>query len=249
MTELFLGRNQVMIVADTMQDALSTLKYAHGSVGQYYRLGWLEEQGLGVMSRLPYSLRVLLESAMRNCDGRRVTRAQVEALAAWTSRGPRSELSFVPTRVLLQDFTGVPAVVDLAACRDAVAELGGNPQRVNPAVEVDLVVDHSVQVDVDGRHPGSLLANLDHEYGRNEERYRLLKWARERLANFRVVPPGRGIVHQVNLEWLASVVGTREIEGQSVEFEVDVAINTQLEVEYYRHGGILPRIVRTLAAG
>ena len=126
-------------------------------------------------------------------------------IASWTPNGERIEIPFRPSRVILQDFTGVPAVVDLAALRDAMVEMGGDPEKVNPQVPVDLVIDHSVQVDVSGAHGDALEMNLDIEYHRNMERYKFLKWGQKSLENFQVVPPSRGIVHQVNLEFLASV--------------------------------------------
>ena len=142
---------------------------------------------------------------MRNCDGFLITEQDVRNIAGWTADGERGEIPFRPSRVILQDFTGVPAVVDLAALRDAMVEMGGNPEKVNPQVPVDLVIDHSVQVDVSGANPEALDLNLDIEYHRNMERYTFLKWGQQSLENFRAVPPSRGIVHQVNLEWIATV--------------------------------------------
>ncbi len=181
----------------------------------YYRLSALEEAGLGALSRLPYSIRVLLEAALRQADGFEITREAIETIAKW---GPESagqvEIPFKPARVVLQDFTGVPSVVDLAALRNAMARLGGDPRRVNPLVPVDLVVDHSVQVD----QFGSVLAlfyNAEREFERNRERYEFLKWGQEAFDNFRVVPPATGIVHQVNLEYLAPVVQLRPAGNES----------------------------------
>jgi aconitate hydratase len=172
-----------------------------------YRLSALEKQGFP-MSRLPFSIRVLLEAALRQADGFEITKEAVETIASW---GPDSagkvEIPFKPARVILQDFTGVPSVVDLAALRNAMARMGGDPKKVNPLVPVDLVIDHSVQVD----QFGSVLAlfyNAEREFERNRERYEFLKWGQEAFDNFRVVPPATGIVHQVNLEYLASVVLT-----------------------------------------
>ena len=142
------------------------------------------------LSKLPYSIRVLLESALRNHDGFLVRDEDVAEIASWKPNGERKEIPFIPARVILQDFTGVPAVVDIAACRNAMVEMGGDPKKVNPAVNVDLVIDHSVQVDVDGRHADALLRNLDIEYKRNNERYEFLKWGQMNLDNFRAVPPG-----------------------------------------------------------
>ena len=172
--------------------------------GHYYALDSLDESGLDTSS-LPYSIRVLLEGALRNCDGFLITEDDVRNIARWSPTGERGEIPFRPSRVILQDFTGVPAVVDLAALRDAMVEMGGDPNKVNPQVPVDLVIDHSVQVDVSGSNTQALEMNLDIEYYRNMERYTFLKWGQQSLKNFRAVPPSRGIVHQVNLEWIATV--------------------------------------------
>ena len=178
--------------------------------GAYFALDALDDAGLDTSS-LPYSIRVLLEGALRNLDGFLIREEDVRGIAAWTANGERGEIPFRPSRVILQDFTGVPAVVDLAALRDAMVEMGGDPERVNPQVPVDLVIDHSVQVDVSGADPSALDLNLDIEYHRNAERYTFLKWGQQSLADFRAVPPSRGIVHQVNLEYLATVA--REERG------------------------------------
>ena len=172
--------------------------------GDYYALDGLDENGVDTSS-LPYSIRILLEGALRGNDGFLVSEQDIRNIAAWTPNGERGEIPFRPSRVILQDFTGVPAVVDLAALRDAMVEMGGDPEKVNPQVPVDLVIDHSVQVDVDGGNSKALDLNLDIEYHRNMERYTFLKWGQQSLANFQAVPPSRGIVHQVNLEYLASV--------------------------------------------
>ncbi len=172
---------------------------------EIYRLAALEQAGLPV-ARLPVSLRILLESLLRREDGEAVTRDDVEALARWDAGAePEREIAFLPARVVLQDFTGVPAVVDLAAMRDAMAALGGDAQRINPLQPAELVIDHSVQVDAFGM-PDAFRINVEREFERNRERYALLRWGQEAFAGFRVVPPGRGIVHQVNLEYLARVV-------------------------------------------
>ena len=178
--------------------------------GHYYSLDSIDESGIDTSS-LPYSVRVLLEGALRNCDGFLITENDVKNIATWTANGERGEIPFRPSRVILQDFTGVPAVVDLAALRDAMVEMGGDPEKVNPQVPVDLVIDHSVQVDVSGSNAKALDLNLDIEYHRNMERYTFLKWGQQSLENFRAVPPSRGIVHQVNLEWIATVA--REENG------------------------------------
>jgi aconitate hydratase len=171
-----------------------------------YRLSKLQDSGLGEISSLPYSIRVLLESLLRNCDGYEVTESDVKALAGWQATAPAQvEIPFKPARVVLQDFTGVPCVVDLAAMRSAMQRLGGDPRKINPLVPVDLVIDHSVQVDY-FNSADALELNIDMEFSRNRERYEFLRWGQKAFDNFRVVPPGTGIVHQVNLEYLAKVV-------------------------------------------
>ena len=172
--------------------------------GEYYSLSGLDENGIDT-SALPYSIRILLEGALRGNDGFLISEDDIRNIAAWTANGERGEIPFRPSRVILQDFTGVPAVVDLAALRDAMVEMGGDAEKVNPQVPVDLVIDHSVQVDVSGAHGNALEMNLDIEYHRNMERYTFLKWGQQSLSDFQAVPPSRGIVHQVNLEYLASV--------------------------------------------
>jgi len=190
-------------------DARDTFETAVGSVG-VYRLARLEEAGLTEVSRLPFSIRVLLESVLRNCDGYEVSEEDVKNLAGWSGNLPAPvEIPFKPTRVVLQDFTGVPAVVDLAAMRNAVQRLGGDPQLINPLIPVDLVIDHSVQTDHFGT-PDALGLNVDMEFLRNHERYEFLRWGQNAFGNFRVVPPAVGIIHQVNLEFLAKVALLRE---------------------------------------
>jgi aconitate hydratase len=187
-----------------------------GSGTVYYRLDKLVEYGR--IDRLPFSIRVLLESLLRNCDGYVVTPQDVIKLAGWNAPDPaKVELPFKPARVILQDFTGVPAVVDLAALRSAMARLGGDPAKINPRVPVDLVIDHSVQVDRFGSQ-FALMYNAEREFERNRERYEFLKWGKEAFGNFRVVPPATGIVHQVNLEYLGKVVMTAEQGGDVVAF-------------------------------
>ncbi|RYE94481.1 MAG: aconitate hydratase AcnA, partial [Myxococcales bacterium] len=174
-----------------------------------YRLDALEKAGLPVR-QLPFSLRVLLENLLRNEDGRTVTADDIRALASWDAKAdPDREIAFMPSRVVLQDFTGVPAVVDLAAMRDAMVKLGGDPNKINPLQPVDLVVDHSVQVDFAGT-PDALDKNVELEFQRNLERYQFLRWGQKAFRNFRLVPPATGIVHQVNLEYLARVVFTTD---------------------------------------
>ncbi|WP_036288488.1 aconitate hydratase AcnA [Methylocystis sp. ATCC 49242] len=186
----------------------------------YFSLKAAEANGLPGVSRLPYSLKVVLENLLRNEDGRWVTKETIQSFAKWlTEKGKTErEIAFSPARVLMQDFTGVPAVVDLAAMRDAMVALGGNPQKINPLVPVDLVIDHSVIVDEFGT-PRAFAQNVEREYERNGERYRFLKWGQSAFDNFRVVPPGTGICHQVNLEYLAQTVWTRpeQANGESVE--------------------------------
>ncbi len=187
----------------------------------YFSLKAAEKNGLKGISRLPYSLKVLLENLLRFEDGRSVTKADIEGIAAWLgNRGKaEKEIAFRPARVLMQDFTGVPAVVDLAAMRDAMKALGKDPAKINPQAPVDLVIDHSVMVDYFA-NSGAFRKNVDAEYGRNGERYTFLKWGQGAFDNFRVVPPGTGICHQVNLEYLAKTVWTRtdKVKGKAVTY-------------------------------
>ncbi len=172
----------------------------------FIRCRRLEEQEIGKISRLPVSIRIVLESVLRNCDGKKVRRKDVEALAKWNAKSPANEeIPFVVARIVLQDFTGVPLIVDLAAMRSAVQRLGSDPKIIEPLVPVDLVVDHSVQVDFFGS-PRALELNLDMEFKRNRERYQFLKWGQQAFKTFQLIPPGIGIVHQVNLEYLAKGV-------------------------------------------
>src|SRR5256884_7147583 len=178
----------------------------NGRQGTMFSLPHLEKAGIGPVSKLPVSIRLVLESVLRNCDGKRVSEQNVRALANWKPNAPRSEeIPFVVARIVLQDFTGVPLLVDLAAMRSAVARLGQNPKLIEPLVPVDLVVDHSVQVDFYGS-ADALRKNLDMEFQRNRERYEFLKWGMQAFETFKVVPPGIGIVHQANLEYLAKGV-------------------------------------------
>ena len=185
--------------------ARDTFSTTAGNFG-IYRLSLLEKQGLGSISKLPFSIRVLLESLLRNCDEYVVTKEDVKNLAGWNAAAPaKVEIPFKPARVVLQDFTGVPCVVDLAAMRAAMKRLGGDPKKINPLIPADLVIDHSVQVDFFGTAQ-SLGQNVELEFGRNRERYEFLRWGQKAFNNFRVVPPNVGIVHQVNLEYLAKGV-------------------------------------------
>jgi len=188
--------------------ARGRLETANGGL-DLYRLGWLDERGLGTVERLPRTVKILLENLLRRAGTRDVSDEDVLSLARWPGPVSGASLAFMPSRVLMQDFTGVPAVVDLAAMRSAIARGGGDAGRVNPLVPVDLVIDHSVQVDV-FRSPDAYAANIEWEYRRNAERYALLRWAQQAFEGVRVVPPGAGICHQVNLEHLARVVDARD---------------------------------------
>lgn len=183
-----------------------------------YRLEQLENAGVGAIARLPFSIKVLLEATLRQCDGMAITQDHVAHLADWSSQQANpQELPFKPARVVLQDFTGVPVLVDLAALRSAMVELGGDPKRINPVIPVDLVVDHSVQIDRFGSSD-ALRYNAEREFERNRERYEFLRWGAEALDNFHVVPPATGIVHQVNLEYLARVVQTDATDGARLAY-------------------------------
>jgi aconitate hydratase len=190
----------------------------------YFSLPTAERNGLKGISRLPFSMKVLLENLLRNEDGRTVTKDDIKAVAEWLkTKSSEREFAFRPARVLMQDFTGVPAVVDLAAMRDAMKSLGGDPKKINPQVPVDLVIDHSVAVTFFGNN-AAFKKNVDEEYRQNQERYKFLKWAQRSFDNFNVVPPGTGICHQVNLEYLSRVVWTRKdkvkVDGKAVTMEV-----------------------------
>ncbi len=219
--------------------ARATLEGAYGAVN-YYRLGALEQRGVQGLDRLPFTVKIILENMLRNVDGELVTEDEVLSLTRWTpgqAAKNETEYPFLPARVLLQDFTGVPAVADLAAMRTAVAAMHGDPQKINPLVPADLVIDHSVQVD----SFGSVLAfsrNVEREYERNSERYSLLRWGQEAFRNFRVVPPGTGIVHQVNLEYLASVVMTKEESGEKVAYP-DTLVGTDSHTTMINGLGVL----------
>jgi aconitate hydratase len=218
--------------------ARGTFSRADGTPGTIHRLQVLEDAGLTNLSRLPFSIRVLLEGALRKHDGFLITDEDVKNIASWEPNGERQEIPFMPSRVILQDFTGVPAVVDIAALRNAIVDLGGDPQKVNPAIPVDLVIDHSVQVDFSGRVKDARERNLEIEYQRNQERYEFLKWGQENLDRFRAVPPGRGIVHQVNLEWIASVAG-KESEGDTDVYFPDTLVGTDSHTTMINGLGVL----------
>ncbi|MDE3178826.1 MAG: aconitate hydratase AcnA [Acidobacteriota bacterium] len=217
--------------------ARSVLK-AGGKEGVVYRLDVLEKKGVAGVSRLPFSIKVLLESLLRNEDGKLITKDHAAALAAWKGSNPGGhEVPFKPARVILQDFTGVPAIVDLAAMRAEMKRRGGDPARINPLVPVDLVIDHSVQVDVSGS-PFAILRNADIEFERNRERYEFLRWGQKAFRNFRVVPPSTGIVHQVNLEFLAKVVIARNVEGE-LQFFPDTLVGTDSHTTMVNGLGVL----------
>jgi aconitate hydratase len=196
---------------------------AGGKTYAYYSLAAAEKNGLSGISRLPYSLKVLLENLLRHEDGKTVTADDIKAVAGWLAkRSSDREIAFRPARVLMQDLTGVPAVVDLAAMRDAMKNLGGNAEKINPLAEVDLVIDHSVMVDNFGAKD-SFKKNVVIEYQRNKERYSFLRWGQQAFANFRVVPPGTGICHQVNLEYLGQTVWTRKAKDPKTKKTVEYA--------------------------
>jgi aconitate hydratase len=206
-------------------NAIRSFDAGEGKKGTYYSLPALEEAGIGKISRLPVSIRIVLESVLRNCDGKKVAEKDVVALANWNAKDPaKEEIPFVVARIVLQDFTGVPLLVDLAAMRAAVAHLKADPKIIEPLVPVDLVVDHSVQVDFAGS-PESLGLNLDMEFKRNRERYEFLKWGQQAFKTFGVVPPGIGIVHQVNLEYLAKGVLSSSTDRGEV-FYPDTLVGT-----------------------
>ncbi|MEN8173812.1 MAG: aconitase family protein, partial [Chloroflexota bacterium] len=202
------------------QDYFNTrdvLKTDHGNY-VYYRLNQLEKDGLTELAKLPFSIRVMLEGLLRQCNGVEITEDDVRNLAAWAPKAEtRPSMPYRPGRVVMQDFTGVPAVVDLAAMRSAISRLGGDPKKINPHVPVDLIVDHSVQVDFFAS-PDALQRNAELEFQRNRERYEFLHWGQKAFDNFRVVPPATGIIHQVNLEFLADVVMAKDEDGDMVAF-------------------------------
>ncbi|CAN5800395.1 aconitate hydratase AcnA [soil metagenome] len=219
--------------------ALSNLAVSKDETYAYFRLAALEDQGVASLSHLPFTIRILLENVLRNAGSEFVNNEVVERLAKWTPSALAEdfELPFMPARVVLQDFTGVPAVVDLAAMRSAVGRIGGDVSKINPLVPADLVIDHSVQVD----HFGTMLAfnhNVSMEYQRNSERYALLRWAQQSFQNFRVVPPGTGIVHQVNLEFLATVVATRPSGNTTVALP-DTLVGTDSHTTMINGLGVL----------
>ncbi|HFC54472.1 MAG TPA: aconitate hydratase, partial [Gammaproteobacteria bacterium] len=214
-------------------NARSTLAAA-GTEYQIFRL-----DAVPGSARLPYSLKILLENLLRHEDGVSVTAEHIRYLAQWDPAAtPECEISFCPARVLMQDFTGVPAVVDLAAMRDAMRQLGGDPQKINPLQPAELVIDHSVQVDLAGSRD-AFAHNEALEYQRNRERYSFLKWGQQAFSNFRVVPPETGIVHQVNLEYLARVVFTRRQPDGTLLACPDTVVGTDSHTTMINGLGVL----------
>src|ERR1700678_2837167 len=202
----------------TLFNSLRSTTTQSGQKVTYYSLPALEEAGVGPISKLPVSIRIVLEAVLRNFDGKRVGENDIRTLANWNAKSPaQEEIPFVVARIVLQDFTGVPLLVDLAAMRHAVAKLKKNPKLIEPLVPVDLVVDHSVQVDVAGT-ADAMQRNLEFEFTRNRERYEFLKWGQQAFETFKVVPPGIGIVHQVNLEYLAKGVLSRKVDGETLYY-------------------------------
>jgi aconitate hydratase len=231
-------RGFLQMVKNDLFNARSSFE-VNGKRYHYFRLGALEEAGVGKVSNLPYSIKVLLESVLRQCDGRVITKEHVENLAKWgTDELKDVDVPFKPSRVILQDFTGVPAVVDLASLRKAMADLGGDPDKINPEKTVDLVIDHSVQVDAYGT-ADSLKINMDFEFERNAERYQFLSWAQKSFNNYRAVPPATGIVHQVNLEYLADVVHVSENADGEIEAYPDTLVGTDSHTTMINGLGVL----------
>ena len=207
-----------------------------GSVVTIFDVRALERAGVGRVAQLPFSIRILLENLLRHEDGANVTADHIEALAQWDPSADR-EISFVPARVLLQDFTGVPAIVDLAAMRDALEDLGGDPVKISPRLPSELVIDHSVQVDSYGS-AASFLINAEKELDRNRERYAFLRWGQQAFDNFRVVPPHTGICHQVNLEYLARVVFDETVNGERMAYP-DTVVGTDSHTTMINGLGVL----------
>jgi len=221
-------------IQDKLREKINTKE----GTASIYNLKKLKDLGFGNIDKLPYSLRILLENIIRNLDGEVITEENFLALSTWVpNQKEKKEIPYIPSRVLLQDFTGVPAVVDLAALRSAVKRAGGNPDKINPLIPVDLVIDHSIQVDYYGTND-ALKLNEEKEFERNYERYMFLKWAQTVFNNFRVVPTSRGICHQVNLEYLASVVQLREYNGEKYAFP-DTLVGTDSHTTMINGLGVL----------
>jgi len=215
------------------RDSLKVGKKEYG----IYRLDALEKAHLTDLKRIPFSIRIMLEAALRQCNDKEITQEDVKNIADWKPQGARPGIPFLPARVIMQDFTGVPAIVDLAAMRAAVARLGGDPKKINPLVPVDLVIDHSIQVDFFAT-ADSLQRNTEVEFQRNRERYEFLKWGQKAFRNFRVVPPMTGIVHQVNLEYLADVVMTKQVGKDVIAFP-DTLVGTDSHTTMINGLGVL----------
>ena len=223
------------------QDTLNSAKTLDvgGKTYHYYDINAVADKGWGDLSKLPFSLKVLLENLLRHEDGESVTVEDIEGLVRWTEkRASDREINYRPARVLMQDFTGVPGVVDLAAMRDAIAKAGGDPQRINPLAPVDLVIDHSVMVDEYGT-PQSFSQNVEREYERNKERYQFLRWGQNAFNNFRVVPPGTGICHQVNLEYLGRGVWYSDTEDGKTFAYPDTLVGTDSHTTMINGLGVL----------
>ncbi|MGB1202693.1 MAG: aconitate hydratase AcnA, partial [Alloalcanivorax venustensis] len=223
------------------QDTLNSAKTLDvgGKTYHYYDINAVADKGWGDLSKLPFSLKVLLENLLRHEDGESVTVEDIEGLVRWTEkRASDREINYRPARVLMQDFTGVPGVVDLAAMRDAIAKAGGDPQRINPLAPVDLVIDHSVMVDEYGT-PQSFAQNVEREYERNRERYQFLRWGQNAFNNFRVVPPGTGICHQVNLEYLGRGVWYSDTEDGKTFAYPDTLVGTDSHTTMINGLGVL----------
>ncbi len=239
--DLIKGENVMTNQTTTNKDVFQSRKNftVNGKTYNYYSLKALEDAGIGNVSRLPYSVKVLLESVLRQVDGRVITKEHVENLAKWgTSEQRDIDVPFKPSRVILQDFTGVPAVVDLASLRKAMADMGGDPDKINPEIPVDLVIDHSVQVDKAGTMD-ALNFNMELEFERNAERYKFLSWAKKSFDNYRAVPPATGIVHQVNLEYLANVVHAVQNEDGEYEAFPDSLVGTDSHTTMINGIGVL----------
>jgi aconitate hydratase len=239
-SSLFLPIPSTMPANSTKKDFFQAREHFQGPDGPigFYSLEKLEAQGFSNISSLPYSIRILLEAVLRNCDGYVVSEEDVKNLATWDAAKPaQAEIPFMPARVVLQDFTGVPCVVDLAAMRDGMKTLGGDPRKINPLIPVDLVIDHSVQVDLFGT-ADALSRNVDIEFERNKERYEFLRWGQKAFDNFRVVPPNTGIVHQVNLEFLAQCVFVRSDDSGPVALP-DTLVGTDSHTTMINGLGVL----------
>lgn len=221
----------------TVKDLATKTLTVDGKDYTYFSLAEAVENGSEDIKKLPYSIRVLLESVIRQYDGSVINKNHVDTLATWADGALSGEVPFRPSRVVLQDFTGVPAVVDLASLRKAMKSAGGDVQKINPEVPVDLVIDHSVQVDEYGTHT-ALQRNMELEFARNNERYEFLRWATKAFDNYQAVPPATGIVHQVNIEYLANVVHVRDEEEGLVAYP-DTLVGTDSHTTMVNGMGVL----------